>query len=456
MADRGHFGSSFAAVMAMAGSAIGLGNIWRFPYMVGQNGGAAFIIVYILSAMFICVPIFISESVIGKTAQLNTSGAFRKLAPGGKWSILAFITVLTPLIIFSFYSVVGGWSIEYLVKSVTDSFSAASTGMEAYSAEFGGFISSVWGPLICLTLFILANAVVILLGVKSGIERFTKYTTPALFVLVVVIMLYSLTLPGSSEGVLYMVKPDFSKLTASSVLSAMGQSFFSLSLGVGTILTYSSYMKREESILSTGLCTAVFDLIFALLAGFAIMPAVFAAGIEPGAGPGLIFETLPYIFSTMGASVPLLTSIIAILFFVTILFAALTSSISMLEVGVSYLVDEKKMTRRKATMLLAASCWVLAVLCSLSFGPLSGVKILGHSIFDCCDLLTSNYLMVFGSLLFVIFAGWIMKRETVRDTFTLSGRLRLSGKLFPVVMVFIRYVAPLAIAAIFLSNLLLS
>ena len=354
--DRGIFQNRFTAIMAMAGSAIGLGNIWRFPYMVGQNGGAAFILVYLFSAIFLCIPIFLAESVIGKRTHLSTFGAMEKLAPGTRWKWMGFLTVFTPLIILSYYSVVGGWSIEYFIKSLSLSFSDPAVGMEEHSAVFGGFISSVWGPLACHTLFLLVNAIVIIFGVRGGIEKFTKLTTPVLFLLIVLIMLYSVNLPGAKAGIDYLVRPDFSKLTGSALLSAMGQAFFSLSLGVGCILTYASYLKSDENLLATGVFTSLFDLLFAIIAGFAIMPAVFAAGIEPGAGPGLIFETLPFIFSTMGVEAPWLCNIVAILFFLTILFAALTSSISMLEVGVAYLVDQRKMSRAKATAVLFAGC----------------------------------------------------------------------------------------------------
>lgn len=451
--DRGSFDSRFAAIMAMAGSAIGLGNIWRFPYMVGQNGGAAFILVYLLAALFLCVPIFISESIIGKRTQLSTFGAMEALAPGSKWKWLGFLTVITPLIILSYYSVVGGWSIDYLVKSLTLQFTSSDLAYETHSSIFGAFISSAWAPLICHTLFMVGNAVVVIAGVRGGIEKFTKFTTPLLFVLILLIMIYSVTLPGASDGVRYMVKPDFTKLDASSVLAAMGQAFFSLSLGVGTILTYASYMKKEESLLATGISTSLSDLLFALLAGFAVMPAVFAAGIEPGAGPGLIFEALPFIFSKMGASAPVISSVVAVLFFLTILCAALTSSISMLEVGVAYLVDQKKVSRKKATIILASACWALGALCSLSFGPLQDVLISGRTIFDFCDHLTSDFLMTFGSLLFVIFVGWRMKKSDVREEFTNGSGS--GAKLFNVIYFFIRFVAPVTILVIFFSNLLM-
>ena len=446
--NREHFGSNAAVVMAMAGSAIGLGNIWRFPYMVGQNGGAAFIIIYLLSALLMSLPIMLSEAIIGRSAAANTFGAMKKLAPGTKWKWLGFLTVISPLIILSFYSVVGGWSIEYLCKSATSGFG------DNISSLFGDFITRPWGPLLCHSAFLALTALIVSAGVKSGIERFNKISLPLLFVLIVLIMLYSITLPGAGEGIRYLAKPDFSKITISVIAAAMGQSFFSLSLGVGTILTYSSYMKKEDSILFTGIGTTAFDLIFALIAGFAIMPAVFAADIEPGAGPGLIFETLPFIFAKMGAAAPLLSRIVSILFFVTILIAALTSSISMYEVGVAYLVEERKLSRRKSVLLIFAGTWVLGTLCSLSFGPLSGVHIFGETIFNFCDKLTSNFLMTFGSLLFVFFVGWKMKREEVRREFTNEGSLRRSGRLFPVIYFMIRYVAPLVILVIFVTNLI--
>ena len=440
--------------MAMAGSAIGLGNIWRFPYMVGRNGGAVFIIVYLLAVVLLCVPIFLSESVIGKRAQLSTVGAMDKLAPGTPWKYIGLFTFFAPIILVSYYSVVGGWSIAYQVRALSFAVSDTAMTQAEHSARFGGFIASTWTPLIWHTVFIGLTALIVRLGIRKGVEQFTKTTTPLLFVLILAIMTYSLTLPGAKAGVDYLLKPDFSKLTGETMLSAMGQAFYSLSLGVGCILTYSSYMKRGENMLATGVGTAVFDLMFALLAGFAIMPAVFAAGIEPGAGPGLIFETLPYIFSSMGQTHPVISHIIAILFFTTIVFAALTSSVSMLETCVAFLVDEKKWSRKNATLVLFLVCWGIGVLCSLSFGPLKGVHLLGNTIFEFCDKLISNFVMTLGSLLFVIFVGWKMKKADVYDEFTCGGRLR-TGKVFNPIYFLIKWVAPIMIIAIFMSNILL-
>ena len=453
MDNRETFGSRFAVIMAMAGSAIGLGNIWRFPYVVGENGGSAFIIVYLISTLLLSLPIFLAEAVLGRTTRKDTFGAMEQLAPGSRWKWVALLTVIAPLIILSFYSVVGGWSVEYLLKSLTFGF---SPGKEAGTAAFfGRFTSSVWGPLLCHTVFLGFCAVIVTAGVKRGIERFSSVTMPVLFVLIVLIMVYSLCLPGAGQGVDYLLKPDFSKLTVSGIASAMGQSFFSLSLGVGTILTYASYVRKDEKLVTSALGTAGFDLLFAMIAGFAVMPAVFAAGIEPAAGPGLVFETLPHIFARMGADVPVLSGVVAILFFLTILVAAVTSAISMLEVGVAYLVDEKGFSRGRAVAVLFVACWSVGTLCSLSFGPLAGVKIFGETIFGFCDKLTSNFLMAFGGLLFTLFVGWKMDKAKVCRELTSGGEDRLGHLCFGLIWFLIRYVAPAAIVIIFLTNLFL-
>lgn len=446
---RENFGSRFAVIMAMAGSAVGLGNIWRFPYMVGEYGGAAFIVVYLLSSLFLALPIFYAESLIGRRSRSGTFGAMEKLAPGTRWKWLGLLTVFSPIIILSYYSVVGGWSVQYLFKALAFNF----TGVPAdkVTGFFGRFISSTWEPILAHTAFMAMVAGIVLAGVKNGIEKFTKITMPLLFLLVVVIAVYSISLPGAQKGIAYLIKPDFSKINASTVTAAMGQAFFSLSLGVGTILTYASYIKKEENIFTSGVGTAVSDLLFALLAGFSIMPAVFAAGIEPGAGPGLVFDTLPFIFNKMGETLPWLSAIVAILFFFTILVAALTSAISMMEVGVAYLTEEKGLGRKKAVCIITLFAWTVGVLCSLSFGPLSEVKLLGNTLFDFLDKLCSNWLLPMGCLLFTLFAGWKMSKADVRDELTNGGTC--NRRVFGVVYFLIRYVAPVGIAVVFFTNL---
>ncbi len=442
-ASRETFGGKLAAVLAMAGSAIGLGNIWRFPYLVGQNGGAAFILVYLVACFVLALPIFFAEAVIGRRGGGNTFSAMEKLAPGSAWKWMGLITVAAPLLLLSYYSVVGGWSVDYLFKAVTLQFTGDTSGI------FERFITSTWEPLAAHTVFMAFTAAVILAGVKNGIEKFTKITMPLLFLLIIVIVVYGLTLPGSWKGVEYLVRPDLSKINVNVIATAMGQAFFSLSLGVGTILTYASYMRKEDNVVAAGTYTALSDLLFALLAGFAVMPAVFAAGIQPGQGPGLVFDTLPYIFSQMhGAG-----TVVAILFFFSILIAALTSSISLLEVGVAYLVEEKGWSRKRSTLVLALASWALGVLCSLSFGPMAHVQLLGKGFFDFLDSLCSDWLMPLGGLLFTLFVGWRMSKADVRDELTNGGTC--NKRIFGAVYILVRYLAPIGIAVVFLSNLLL-
>lgn len=445
---RDSFGSRFGALVAMAGSAVGLGNLWRFPYLVGENGGAAFIIVYIVLLFIICLPIFVSEFVIGRRSQKNAYAAFRDLSGGSAWRWVGLFTIIVPLIVLSYYSVIGGWSFEYLFKSLTFSFTAGES-QAAMNSMFVDFVSSTWGPIICHTLFLLATTIIVVVGIKDGIERFSKVMMPMLFFMVLAIAVYSLTLPGSGRGVDYLFNPDFSKINAKAIAAALGQAFFSLSLGFGTILTYASYVDKKENIMFQSTVTAVSDLMFALIAGMAIMPAVFAFGLNPQSGPGLVFETLPYVFSQMPAG-----GFIAIIFFVALLVAALTSSISMLEVAVAYLVEEKGMSRIWASTLLFFICWVIGALCSLSFGPLSDVKIFGDSIFDFFDNLSSNILMTLGSLLTVLFVGWRLKKTDIYDEFTNGGTLSTNAKIFGVLWFLIRYICPLAIISIFVSGLL--
>jgi NSS family neurotransmitter:Na+ symporter len=314
---------------------------------------------------------------------------------------------------------------------------------------FTDFVTSTWTPLICHTGFLLATTVIVMVGIKDGIEKFSKIMMPILFFIVIGIAIYSVTLPGAKAGLDYLFNPDFSKIDAKACAAALGQAFFSLSLGFGTIMTYASYVDKKENALFQSTATAASDLAFALIAGIAIMPAVFAFGINPQSGPGLVFETLPYVFGQMPAG-----GFIAILFFVALLVAALTSSISMLEVAVAYLVEEKKFSRLAACMTLFAICWVVGALCSLSFGPLSDLKIAGRTIFDFFDNLTSNILMTLGSLLTVLFVGWRMKKTDVYDEFTNGGSLSTNAKIFGILWFLIRFVCPLAIISIFISGLL--
>lgn len=440
-AQRESFGGKAAYILALAGSAIGLGNIWRFPFMVGEHGGAAFVIVYVLCSFLISLPIFLSEAIIGKKSGLGTFKAMEKLAPHTSWKALGYLPVVGCFTIVSYYCVVGGWSVDYLSRSLFTGLDTATR--EGATAMFGKISGAVWEPLIAHAVFLGVTALIVALGVKKGIELFSKVSIPMLFVMMVVVTFYSVTLPGSEEGVMYLLKPDFSKLDASAVAGAMGQSFFSMSLGVGMVVTYTSYASKNSSVVSAGVWTAVFDTLFAILAGFAVMPAVFAGGLKPEAGPSLVFEAVPYVFGRMGVDLPVFSRIVTVLFFLSILLAALSSSISLLEVCVNHIMEHHNLSRIKSTLIILFAAWALGVLCSLSFGVLGGVKLFGQNIFGFCDLLTSNYFMTLGALAFAIFAGWRMKKADVQSEV---------GRFF---CFLIRWIVPLAIIAIFLSNLFL-
>lgn len=425
---REHFGSRAAVIMAMAGSAIGLGNIWRFPYMVGEYGGAAFILVFILCSFVLSFPIFLSEAVIGRRTHANAIGAMNKLAPGSFWTSLGYLSVITPMVIVSYYSIVGGWSIEYFFKS--------------FSLNFGEFRPTGWVPLLFNTIFLACSAGIVAFGVKDGIEKFNKISIPILFVLIVLIMLYSVNMPGAQKGIEYLVKPDFSKLTGRTFAFALGQSFYSMSLGMGIVITYSSYVHKDENLVASGVGTVLAALLFSVLAGFAIMPAVFSAGIAPSSGPGLVYQTLPHVFLGMGETSPLIATIVAALFFFSVVVAAMTSSISLIEVGVAYLVEEKNIKRGLACLLVFVVTWLLGL-----------ASVFSINVFGKVDAFSSNFLLTLGVLLVVLFVGWIMDKKEVREELTNGGTV--NTKIFGAFFFLVRYVAPITVLTIFVTNLVL-
>ena len=438
---RDSFGSSFGVLVALAGSAVGLVNLWRFPYLVGENGGAAFILIYLGFVLLIGLPILLSEFIIGRRSQAAARGAFRVLAPGSSWKVAGSLAVLCCTLILSFYSVVGGWGIEYLFKAFRVEFTQAHTAEMA--TMFSDFATSTAGPLICHTVFLAVTGLIVIMGVKNGIEKFSKVMMPLLFVIMIALAVRSLTLPGSSEGIDYLFRPDWSKVTSGTFLAALGQAFFSLSLGSGMVITYGSYVKKSENIVRLSTETAIADTVFALIAGCAIMPAVFAFGISPGEGPGLVFTTLPYIFSQLPAG-----GIVAILFFLALLLAALTSSISVLEVIVAFCMEEFHLKRKGAVALCLTVLWVLGALCSLSQGILADWKVFGKNIFDLFDFASANVLMLIGGLLVVLFVGWKLGRHVIHDELTNSGKLKVPVWLIDTFLFLIRFLAPAAIAAI--------
>lgn len=444
MEKRDSFASSFGVLVAMAGSAVGLGNLWRFPYLVGTNGGAAFIIIYLAIVFLLALPIMYAEFVVGRRAQSNVYGAFKKLAPGSKWGIIGVMAIICCILIVSFYSVVGGWTLDYLVKAVMGEF---SSGSEGFDGLFAQTVSSNYRPLLFMLLFVGTSAVVLLAGVKDGIEKYSKVLMPLLFVMVIIIAVRSVTLPGSGAGLDFLFKPDFSKVTANTFLDALGQAFFSLSVGFGIIFTYASYVNKNENLIKMSAQTATADTLFAIIAGIAIMPAVFAFGISPSQGPGLVFVTLPYVF----AQLPL-GSVLAAIFFFVLFVAALTSAISLLEVAVAYVLEEFKIGRRAAVISVVAIVLFLGTFCSLSQGLLGDVKIFGNNIFDLFDKTTANILIPVGGLLIVLFAGWRMKREDFLDEITSGGKHKINSVYLRIIMFSVKYLAPVIISIILIRT----
>ena len=443
--QRDSFRSNLGVILALVGSAIGLGNLWRFPYLVGTNGGAAFIIIYLLCIVFLCMPIMVCEFVIGRRSQANTFGAFKKLAPGTAWKHTGTLAVITCVILLSFYVVVGGWTIDYFIKSVGMFFTSTTD----FSAEFNKMVSSPTENVFFTVLFLLCTAGVIVAGVRNGIEKTNKYLMSALAVLIVFIMVYSMTLPGAKHGLNFLFKPDFSKVTFRTVLSALGQGFLSLSIGCGAIITYASYANKKDNLLKTTTVTTLSDTMFALIAGMAILPAVFSAGMDPSEGAGLAFISLPYIFEGMSFG-----RVLSIFFYFILFAAALSSSISLMETVVAFLKEEFQSSRFKAMLITLGVTVIFAVFCALSFGILSGFKILGFTFFDLFDYVSSNICLATCALLVSLFAGWKIKKEDFYDEITSGCKYKIPKWLLGTLRVFVRYIAPVIVAIIIVNSLI--
>lgn len=434
---RAQWGSNFGFIMAAAGSAVGLGNLWKFPYLAGKNGGGAFVLVYLLIVLFIGFTIMLGEMAIGRSTQLSSYNAYQKISK--KWAPVGAIGVIAGFVILSFYSVVGGWVLNYLGQTVLGKIPADT------ASYFGSFISDPVVPIFWHLVFMVATALIVFKGIGGGIEKACKFMMPALFVLLIVISIRAITLPGAAAGIAFYLTPDISKITAGTVVAALGQVFFSLSLGMGCIITYGSYLSKEENLEKNSIVVPFLDTLVALLAGFAILPAVFALGFEPGAGPGLMFITLPQVFAKMP-----LGWLFGVLFFVLVLFAALTSSISLLEVTVAYMQDQHKWSRTKSVMLLSALMFLIGVPASLSMGVWSEILIFGKNIFDFL-VFVSDILLPLGGLLMCIFIGYVWGMDKAVNEITNGGKLSFKLRGFWTVM--IKFIAPLAVIVVFLNAL---
>ncbi len=442
-AKRDGFASKFGVIAAAAGSAIGLGNIWRFPYVAGENGGSAFILVYLGFVILIGVPVMLSEFMIGRRSQRNPIGAFKRLQPGSKWYLTGVMGVVVAFMILAFYSTIAGWTLHYLYLSVVNAF--AGLDEKGLQTLFNNFHTSTMMPLFWQAVFMAMTAFVVIAGVEKGIEKYTKILMPILFIIIVILDIRALTLDGASKGLEFLFYPDFSKITSATILEALGQAFFSLSIGMGVLITYGSYIQKDNDLVNVAVEVSFFDTLIAVLAGVAIFPAVFAFNIAPSAGPGLVFLTIPAIFQAMPGGY-----FFAILFFFLLFVAALTSSISVLEVVVAYMVEEKNMDRKKASIISTILISILGVLATLSFGVLSDFKIFSKTVFDLLDYASANIMLPLGGLLIVIFVGWVMPLPSVVKEVS-SGKKR--KKIFKVYYFIIRYIAPVAIGLIFLNGL---
>lgn len=437
--ERALFVTRLGGILAAVGSAVGLGNIWRFPYETGANGGAAFLLVYVACVLLLGTPLLLAELTVGRASHSNAVGAYRRLAPGSAWWITGLIGMVSNLLIIGFYSVVAGWTLHYTTISVAGALD---------TQDFGAFMQGPWQPLCWMTVFIVLNVVILWGGVQKGIERASNILMPVLGVLMLVLCVNSIMLPNAASGLKFLFHPDFSKITGQTILSAMGQSFFSISMGVGTLLVYGSYLPNSTKMGKVSLSICLLDTMIAILAGIIIFPACFAYGIQPDSGPGLAFITLPSVFLQMPGGY-----LWSIAFFLLLAVAALTSSISMLECPIAILQEQFHWSRRRAVLVTSMAAWLLAIGCCLSFCPACAewLSVGGLSLFDLFDKATANYLMPLGGLLVSIFVGWRMDRQKLNDTLTNFGKD--SGRYIPVFLFVVRYFAPLCILLIFLSGL---
>lgn len=441
---RDSFSNRFAVIAAVAGSAIGLGNIWRFPYVAGENGGGAFLILYLFFVLVIGIPVMTSEFIIGRAGQKNPYGAFKKLAPGKPWYLIGLMGVAAAFMILAFYTTVSGWTLEYFYQSLTGNLAGKSDS--ELTIMFDSFLKGSFRPVIWFVIFMGFTAFIILSGVKKGIERYTKMLMPVLFILLIALCIRSVTLEGAGAGLSFLFYPDFSKISPKVILEALGQSFFSLSIGMGTLITYGSYISKSENLGFSALSVSIADTMIAIIAGIAIFPAVFALGGSPASGTGLVFIVLPGIFQKMPFG-----EIFQVLFFILLSVAALTSTISVLEVIVAYLVEELKMTRKRATVAATLMVSVLGIITVFSVGSLSDFHIFGKNVFGLLEYLTSNVMLPLGGLFIVIFIGWSFSPKLTESELTNEGKLKAGY--IPVFMFIVRFVAPVAIAIVFLYSL---
>lgn len=440
--NRDSFGSKIGAIAAAAGSAIGLGNIYRFPCVAGENGGGAFLIVYLLIILFLGIPIMISEFIIGRRSQKNTVGAFKVLAPKTGWSIVGYIGILCAFLILAYYSTIAGWTLEYIYKSIINNF--AGKDLYAIKQEFNNFNNSAIRPLVWQAVFIFLTASVIIKGIKQGIEKYTKILMPLLLIILIILCIKSLTLNNASEGLKFFFMPDFSKITGKVFIGALGQAFFSLSIGMGALITYGSYISKKDNLVTTVTSVCLIDTFVAIMAGIIIFPAAISFGISPKAGDSLVFNILPMIFNKMTGGY-----IFCLIFFILLAIAALTSTISLLEVIVAFLNEELNISLNKATIYGSVAVFIIGLLATLSRRDGSILSFDNIIFFNILDYFTNNILLPTGGLLIIVFLGWKLSKKQFNDEITNGKTIKIALKNF--IFFIIKFIAPFAILVIFIN-----
>ncbi len=446
--ERANFGSKLGVILATAGSAVGLGNVWRFPYMTGENGGAVFIIIYVGCVLLLGIPCMISEFIIGRHGRANTARAYSKLSDGKAWTLIGFMGVLTGFLITGYYAVVAGWCMQYIWAALIGHMQGSPDFFRQYFVELS---TDPVKPVLWTVIILGVTYLVIEHGVRDGIERASKMMMPTLFILLLVIVGASCMLPNAEKGVEFLFKPDFSKINSDVFLAALGQSFYSLSIAMGCLCTYASYFSSDTNLTKSAIQIGVIDCLVAILAGLMIFPAAFSVGVNPDSGPSLIFITLPNVFAQAFASMPVLGYVISLLFFILLTLAALTSLISLHEVSTAFFHEEFMMTRKKAALLVTVSTSVIGAFCSLSLGAVDGMAFFGKTLFDWFDFITGQIFLPVVGFLTCIFLGWFVPHKVVRDQFTNWGTTR--GQFFHFYLFLIKYICPLAILFIFLHQL---
>ena len=445
--ERAKFGSKMGVILATAGSAIGLGNVWRFPYMAGENGGAAFIVFYILCVVILGLPCMVSEFIIGRHAQANTARAYNKISSSKIWTAVGCLSVLTGFLITSYYAVVSGWCLQYIYASLMGHLDGDP---EYFKQYFANFSSNPIKPIVWTVVILGITHLVIQHGVRDGIERASKMLMPTLFILLLVLVVSSCLLPNAIAGIEFLFKPDFSKVTPDVLLSALGQAFYSMSIGMGCLCTYASYFSRHTNLLKSAVQIGVIDTFVAILAGLMIFPAAFSVGVSPDSGPSLIFITLPNVFQQAFAGMPVVGYVISLAFYALLSLAALPSLISLHEVSTAFFHEELRIGRKKAALIVTLSCSVLGAFCSLSLGGYEVMSFLGKTLFDIFDFVTGQVFLPVCGFLTCLMVGWYLPHKLVRDEFTNWGTLR--GSLFHVYIFAIKYLCPACILIIFLHQ----